>query len=93
MKSIKCILLGYADEVKEFCLWIPTVHKFSITRDMIFEEDKVKVDRGTLDSEIDIFKLKNKTDEEKFLVKQYQSRRNENMLNLRFPRCGSQLEI
>ncbi|XP_073130075.1 uncharacterized protein [Henckelia pumila] len=48
----------------EFLLWYPTVHKLIINRDVIFEEDKVKEDKGTLNSETTIIQVENKTDED-----------------------------
>ena len=32
--------MGYADEVKEYCLWDPTAHKIIISRDVTFVEDQ-----------------------------------------------------
>ncbi|XP_073148775.1 retrovirus-related Pol polyprotein from transposon TNT 1-94 isoform X1 [Henckelia pumila] len=63
-KSRKCIFLGYADGVKGFRLWDPTVHKLIISRDVIFEEDKVKGDKGILNSKTTIIQVENKTDKD-----------------------------
>ena len=41
-KSRRCIFLGYADGVKEYCLWDPTAHKIVISRDVIFIEDQLQ---------------------------------------------------
>ena len=32
--------MGYADEVKGYCLWDPTTHKIIIIRDVTFIEDQ-----------------------------------------------------
>ena len=34
--------MGYADGVKEYCLWDPTAHKIVISRDVIFIEDQLQ---------------------------------------------------
>ncbi|KAE8678429.1 Senescence-specific cysteine protease SAG12 [Hibiscus syriacus] len=54
-KSRKCKFLGYADGVKGYRLWDPTVRKVIISRDVIFVEDKLqrkKDDDSTEKSEI-----------------------------------------
>ena len=43
-KSRKCVFLGYADGVKGYRLWDPTAHKVVISRDVIFIEDKMKME-------------------------------------------------
>ncbi|KAH9689118.1 Integrase catalytic domain-containing protein [Citrus sinensis] len=42
LKSRRCIVLGYVDGVKGYCLWDPTAHKIVISRDIIFVEDQLQ---------------------------------------------------
>ena len=40
LKSRKCIFFRYADGVKGYRYWDPTVHKVVSSKDVIFAEDK-----------------------------------------------------
>nr|GEZ17916.1 Gag-Pol polyprotein [Tanacetum cinerariifolium] len=40
-KSKKCLFLGYADEVKGYCLWDHTAHKVVMNRDVVIIKEKI----------------------------------------------------
>ena len=42
-KSRKCILLGYSNEVKGYCLWDPIACNVIISRDVIFIENMLQL--------------------------------------------------
>ena len=62
-KSTKCILVGYGDDCKVYCVWDPKTDKVYHSRDVIFDETQIgfkDIDREKiqlLDTEEDIDNL------------------------------------